>query len=84
MEKIINLVKAGSTVPGAIKDALGIPLTEFADKYHLPRGTTNEVVNLKRVPTDRQLDALVSELGGTPERWRRLLWEGANPAVSVP
>lgn len=79
MQKVKRLIDAGASIPGAIKEALGMPLTEFADKHALPRGTTSEVVNGGRRPTETQVQALIAELGGTPEEWRDLLWRAAKP-----
>ena len=81
MEKVKKLIDAGLTPADAIKQALGIPVTEFADRHSLPRGTTSEAINSIRRATDAQVTALVAELGGTPEEWRHLLWEAAKPAT---
>lgn len=84
MKAVKRLVEAGSPIPGAIKTALGMPITEFADKYDLPRGTTSEVVNGSRKPSDEQLKALIAELGGSREEWLWLLWEAGKPDVPRP
>ena len=83
MERVKRLIEAGSSITGAIREALGMPTTEFADKYRLPRSSTREVLNAGRRPTDAQLDALVEELGGTREEWRVLLWEAGRPTAAA-
>lgn len=79
MEKVKKLVEAGAPIPSAIKTALGMPLTTFADKYGRSRQNINDAINARRIATDADIDALVAELGGTRDEWRMLLWEAARP-----
>lgn len=80
MDKVKQLVGAGAPVAGAIKIALAMPLSEFADKYNIPRTSVANHVNSNVKASDATIAALVSELGGTPEDWRELLWEAMRPA----
>lgn len=84
MVQVKKLVDAGATVSGAIKDLLlqkDPPLTVegFADKYSVPRGTTSEVINLRKLPTEAQTNALISEFGGDAHEWSVFLWEQSRP-----
>jgi plasmid maintenance system antidote protein VapI len=79
MEKVKRLVDAGAKPATAIKEALGMSVTEFADLYELPRGTTSEVINSGRKPTAAQLKALSKHLGGTPAQWADFLWKAGKP-----
>lgn len=81
MEKVKRLVDAGAKPTSAIKEALGMSVTEFCDLYKLPRGTTSEALNASRKPTAAQLKALSKHLGGSTAAWQRFLWEAAEPAV---
>ncbi|MEX1185341.1 MAG: hypothetical protein WEA80_01970 [Gemmatimonadaceae bacterium] len=84
MEKVKRLVEAGSTVSGAIKELLsqsGLTVAGFSDKYDRNRSNMNQVVMGTRAPTDADLDAFVSEFGGTPADWRELLHEAGRPTA---
>lgn len=76
MEKVKNLIDAGASVSMAIKDSLGMTMTAFTDKYDLPRTAAVESVNGVRRATDRLIDALVAELGGSHAEWRDVLQMG--------
>jgi plasmid maintenance system antidote protein VapI len=86
MERVKQMVEAGVRVGTAIREALAeldTPLTmsSIAAKYSLPRSSTNEAYNGLRQATPAQVDALVAELGGTPEEWRDLLKQARLAAV---
>jgi hypothetical protein len=81
MEKVKQLVAAGSRIPSAILEALaqnGLSLAGFAKKYRLPYTQTSRGVN-GNGPTDALIRALCKELGGTEAEWRELLWLAAKP-----
>jgi len=80
MDRVKKLISAGLPISDAVKAALGMTVTAFAEKHRLPRSITAEALNGARVATSAQLDALVAELGGTREEWRELLWLAAKPA----
>lgn len=79
------MVAVGVSAPTAIKEALlqqPDPLTieAFALKYPGVSGSSfSAAINGGVRPSDAVIDALVSELGGTPYEWRMLLWEAAKP-----
>jgi plasmid maintenance system antidote protein VapI len=81
MERVKQMVEAGVRVGTAIREALSEckpePLTvaRLAAKHELPRTSTHEAFNGLRTPTDAQILALVTELGGTEDEWRALLKE---------
>ena len=80
MDKVKKLMEAGLPIPAAVKAALAMPLSEFADKYALPRGSvTNHVNGIVRA-TDETVAALTAELGGSDNEWREVLWQAGRPA----
>lgn len=79
MEKVKKLIEAGATIQGAIREAIGIPITQFAEKYNLPRSSVHNHITGHVKASDATVNALVAELGGTPDEWRMLLWEAARP-----
>jgi transcriptional regulator with XRE-family HTH domain len=82
MEKVKKLVELGVPIPVAIKQAIGVSLGEFAERNEIPMTTVSETINGARRPTERILNALISELGGTEDEWRMLLWEAGKPDAS--
>lgn len=86
MEKVKELIAEGKSITQAIKLALvmklGVtqPVTAFADKYSLPRGSVSNHLNATTRAADDTIAALVTELGGTAEEWRELLWQAMRPA----
>lgn len=79
MEKVKKLVDAGASIPDAIKAALAVTVSEFADKYDVTQPMVSEAINGTRRPTERILAALIAELGGTEAEWRELLWLAGKP-----
>jgi plasmid maintenance system antidote protein VapI len=79
MDKVKKLIKAGASVPTAIKEALGMELQEFAAKYDLSRPMVSAVINGDRRATGAIVAAFATELGGTEQEWRMLFWETAKP-----
>lgn len=87
MDKVKRLVEAGATISGAITDVLvqqGFPtISAFANKYDRDRSTMGNVIAGRRTPSAADLDALISELGGTESEWRELLHEAGKPVPAV-
>ena len=79
MDKVKKLHEAGASIPSAIKEALSLSVSEFAAKYDVPQPTMSEVINGSRRPTEKQLGALIAELGGSEAEWRELLWLAGKP-----
>ena len=79
MDKVKAMINAGVSVGTAIKEALGLTATEFAQKHGLPRTTTAETLSGARRPTEDFLAAIITDLGGTPYEWALLLWQSAKP-----
>jgi plasmid maintenance system antidote protein VapI len=79
VDKVKRLIDAGSSITGAIKESLGQPVAEFADTHGLPRTHISAVINGARRPTSDDIAALITELGGTEDEWRQLLWEAGRP-----
>jgi plasmid maintenance system antidote protein VapI len=86
MDKVKELINEGKSITQAIKLALAMklgltqPVTAFADKYQLPRGSVSNHLNATTRPTDDTIAALAAELGGSEEEWRELLWLAMRPA----
>lgn len=84
MEQVKKLIAAGASISGAIKESLGMPVSDFAEKHRLNRATTAHHINATMRPSDATIAALVSELGGSADEWRRLLWLAAEPKKASP
>lgn len=74
MEKVKRLVEAGARLSTAVQEALA-PRTyaQVALERGVNRSNLISALNGGRAATDREVEALVAELGGTPEEWRLLL-----------
>lgn len=84
MTKIKELVRAGSSIPGAIREVLSqkdLSIAAFCDKYDRNRQNMSMVIAGSRSPAPADVDALVAELGGTDIEWRQLLHEAGRPAA---
>jgi plasmid maintenance system antidote protein VapI len=85
MEKVKKMVRAGSSIPTAIKEALSqagcTSVAAFAEKHGLVRASVANHINGTVRATDDTIAALVEELGGTPDEWRELLWLAAKPTA---
>lgn len=79
MERVKKLVEAGLDLPSAIKAALEMSVTAFADRHDLARSVASEVINLERGPREPYCSALAKELGGSAYEWAELLWSAAKP-----
>lgn len=79
MDKVKALVAAGASISTAIRESLGMSILDFSEKYGRPRAVMTAVIGGLRRPTEADLSALVSELGGTREEWAELLWQAARP-----
>lgn len=79
MDKVKEMVDAGVSVPTAIKEVLGIRLSEFAKKHNLNATTLRMQVYGHVRANDETVAALAAELGGTEHDWRMLLWEAGRP-----
>lgn len=83
MEKVKKLVRAGASIPTAIKECLGRPVTTFADDHELPRAAVSNAINGNVKPSEPLIAALIEEMGGTEAEWRDLLWRAAKPEAAV-
>lgn len=84
MENIKRLVDAGSTISGAIKEVLsqkGLSIAAFAKKYERNPNNMNSVITGARAPATGDIEALITELGGTDIEWREILHEAGRPAA---
>lgn len=85
MDKIKKLVRAGSTIPGAIREVLSqldLSLASFSDKHERNRQNMSMVISGSRAPAQADVDALIKEMGGTETEWRELLHEAGRPAAA--
>lgn len=83
MDKVRRLIKAGSSIPTAITESLGMSIAELAMKYNRSPANLSRVIRGKRWPTMDDVAALISELGGTEMEWRELLHEAGRPVAKV-
>jgi plasmid maintenance system antidote protein VapI len=83
MDKVKKLVRAGSSIPTAIKEALaqsGFPSVQaFADKHRLVRASVAGHINGTVRASDETVAALAKVLGGSAQEWRELLWQASKP-----
>ena len=82
MERVNKLIEAGASIPGAIKEALGMSVTDFAERHGLDRATVSGHINGSARCTPETARALCAELGGTEAQWLELLWRAARPQPS--
>ena len=85
MDKVKQLVSAGASISGAIREMLdqnGLSISKFADKYTRNRANMTSVISGSRTPTKEDIEALVTELGGEPDEWKVLLHEAGRPVIS--
>jgi transcriptional regulator with XRE-family HTH domain len=84
MDRVKKLIEAGLTIPAAIREAIGVPLSQFAEKAQVNTPDLSAAINGAKRPTERILFALISEFGGTEDEWRELLWLAGKPEPSTP
>ena len=73
MEKVKALLAAGARLSSAVQSALGDrSLAQVALERELNRSNLYSALNGARVPTAREVDALIAELGGSADEWRQL------------
>lgn len=83
MEKVKKMVEAGVSITGAIKEALsqgGLEtVNAFAEKYDLSRSSVGMHLRGYVRADDSTINALITELGGSADEWRELLWLAGKP-----
>jgi hypothetical protein len=82
MDKVKQMVEAGVSIPTAIKEALGISVSEFAAKHGLVRSTAAGQINGLVRADEKIATALSTEVGGTVDEWLDLLWHATRPTRS--
>jgi plasmid maintenance system antidote protein VapI len=86
MEKVKRLIEAGARAGVAIRECLAdrqLNVATFAEKYELPEKAVSNAINANVRSTDALVEALSTELGGSPDEWKMLLWEAARPSVAA-
>lgn len=78
MEKVNQLIAAGLTFADAVKQSLSQTVEQFTADHGMVRPAFSEMLNGRRVPDDRQLAALIAELGGTRDEWVELWFTQAQ------
>lgn len=72
MRGVTKYIDAGMPAADAIRQALsdkGSSVSKMAEAQGLDRSELSLVINFRMVPRERELTALVAELGGTEQRW---------------
>jgi plasmid maintenance system antidote protein VapI len=64
LEKALAMVAAGAGIATAIKEALEMDVTAFAEEYSVHASNISADINGRRALTDREVDALHARLGG--------------------
>jgi DNA-binding phage protein len=73
MRKVKALVGAGASLANAVRDALGErSIAQLATDRGVSRQNLTSALNGARVPTEREVAALIAELGGSADEWRQL------------
>lgn len=73
MRKVKALVGAGASLANAVRDALGErSIAQLATDRGVSRQNLTSALNGARVPTEREVEALIMELGGSADEWRQL------------
>lgn len=74
MDKVKALLAAGASLPNAVRDALGgRSLARVAIENGIHRSELYSTLSGARVASQKTIDVLVAELGGTPDEWRLVL-----------
>lgn len=81
MEKVKKLVRAGSSIPGAIRECLPGSLRQLAMKHGRNYRNLAGAMSGKKAPTDAEVAFFIAELGGTDQEWRELLHEAGRPVA---
>jgi hypothetical protein len=84
VENIKRLIDGGSTISGAIKEALSqreLSISAFARKYERNENNMINVIAGARRPAPADVEALISEFGGTDIEWREMLHDAGAPAA---
>lgn len=73
MDKVKRLVEAGASLSGAVREALAPrSLADVATDQGVDKTTLYQVVNGRLIASQKIVDAIVAELGGTADEWRTL------------
>lgn len=73
MDKVKALVAAGASLANAVRDALGErSIAQVAIDRGVSRQNLSSALTGSRLQTEREIDALIAELGGTRDEWKPL------------
>lgn len=82
MDKVKNLMAAGAPLADAVRIALGDrSIPTIAIERNLNRSTLSNALSGGRAPTVEEIEAMVSELGGTFDEWREAFANAAAARV---
>lgn len=79
MDKVKEMIEAGVSIRTAIREALGMNYAEFGRKHGIAHASVKLHLTGHVKPTEKTINALIAELGGTEDEWRWLLWEAGRP-----
>jgi hypothetical protein len=84
MDKVKALIAAGATLSEAVRSALGDrSLAQVALERQVDRSNLISALNGGRAPTRGDIDAMIAELGGTPDEWRPLFADAMQKRVQA-
>jgi hypothetical protein len=78
MEKVKKAIDAGISFPTAVKESLDQTIEDFCEKHRLIRPEFSAMIHGRRVPNDKQLNALIKTVGGTRRGWLDLWFAAAQ------
>lgn len=82
MDKVKRLMAAGAPLADAVKIALGErTLLDVAAEREVNRQNLTSALNGSRLPTARDIEAMISEFGGTFGEWREAFADAAAARV---
>jgi hypothetical protein len=78
VDKVLQLLSLDLSFADAVKAALEKTIEQLAAENKLQRPRFSDMLNGRMVPDDRQLAALIGELGGTRDEWLDLWFAQAR------
>lgn len=87
MDIVKAALKRGATLGGAVRAALveqGSSLNKFAVKHGVDRSNLASGLSGNRAMSDREIEALITEFGGTADEWKEVLLDAVRARYEAP